>query len=341
MPAFRVQRPIQICLRPVLLALAVGLGCATGPAAADAPVKQTTQVPGYHRMTLGDVEVNAIYDGYVSLDTALLKGADPQDVDALLSKGFVPRDANGVQTAVNAFLINTGSNLVLVDAGAASCFGPTLGAINENIRSAGYDPAKIDAVLLTHLHGDHACGITNDGQMAFPNAIVYVNKDEAEFWLDKEKAAEAPQASQPFYKAAQDAVAPYVAAGKLKHFNGGDSLFPGIKSVPLVGHTAGHGGYLISSNGAQMLIWGDVIHSHAVQFTRPEVAIEFDSDPKQAIESRKQALADVAANKTWVGGAHLPFPGIGHVRKDETGYAWIPLEYLPLKPSGSQTPSRN
>lgn len=94
---------------------------------------------------------------------------------------------------------------------------------------------------------------------------------------------------------------------------------------------AGHAGYLFSSAEQQLLVWGDLVHSHAVQFARPEVTIEFDIDNKRAIASRKRVFADVARKKLWVAGAHLPFPGIGHVRAERKGYAWVPVEYAPLR----------
>ncbi len=298
---------------------------------AAAPAMQTTQVPGYYRMMLGDIEVTALYDGAISLDAGLLKGIDSPDLQSLLARMFVPTSGNGVQTAVNGFLVNTGKNLILVDAGAAQCFGPTLGQIRANIQAAGYDAAQVDTVLLTHLHGDHACGIaTQDGKPAFPNATVHVAKDEAGFWLNKETAAQAPKDAQPFFEAAQKSVAPYLATGKLKQFEAGDTVVPGVVSVPLPGHTPGHGGYQLASQGQQLLIWGDVIHSHSVQFMRPEVSIEFDVDQPMAVVSRKKILAQADAEKLWIAGAHLPFPGIGHVRKEGSGYRWIPTEYSPL-----------
>lgn len=321
----------QLMLATLVAASAVSATILPQIAAAAAPAKQMTQVPGYYRMMLGELEVTALYDGYVSLDAKILKGATAKDIQSLLAQMFVPASKDGVQTAVNAFLVNTGQNLILVDAGAAQCFGPTMGVIGNNIRAAGYDMAQIDTVLLTHLHGDHACGITTtDGKAAFPNATVYVAKNEAGFWLNKETAAKAPKDAQPFFKMAQDAVTAYAAAGKLKEFNAGDTLVPGIVSVPLTGHTPGHGGYLFSSGEQQLLVWGDVVHSHAVQFVRPEVSIEFDVDQKQAIASRKKILAEASAKRFWIAGAHLPFPGIGHVRADKKGYAWVPVEYSPL-----------
>ena len=297
---------------------------------ADAPAKAASQVPGYYRMALGDFEVTALYDGYVMLDPKILNGASAKDIQSLLARMFAA-STKGMQTAVNAYLINTGKNLVLIDAGAAKCFGPTMGVIGDNLRAAGYSAEQVDTVLLTHLHGDHACGIaTADGKAAFPNATVYVTKDEAAFWLNKDTAAKAPKEFQPFFKIAEDAVAPYKTAGKLKEFTAGETILPGIVSVPSAGHTPGHAGYLVASDEEQLLVWGDIVHSYAVQFARPSVAIDFDVDRKQAIATRKKLFAEAAKKKLWVAGAHLPFPGLGHVRAEAQGYAWVPVEYAPL-----------
>jgi glyoxylase-like metal-dependent hydrolase (beta-lactamase superfamily II) len=297
---------------------------------AEVPAKSVKQVPGYYHMSLGDFQVTALYDGAIALTTALLKGINDSDTQAMLADMFVPVTKEGVQTAVNGFLVNTGEDLILVDAGAETCFGPTLGGLGDNLRSAGYEPTQVSKVFLTHLHGDHSCGITADGKMFFPNATVYVTRDEAAYWLNKETAAKAPKEAQAFFQAAQQAVAPYEAAGKLKQFAAGDSLASGVASVPLVGHTPGHEGYMFSSKGQQLLVWGDVVHSHAVQFANPDVSIEFDSDQKQAIATRKKLLERAAKEKFWIAGAHLPFPGIGHVGQKEGVYRWIAAEYLPL-----------
>ncbi len=298
--------------------------------AAEVPAQSMKQVPGYYAMALGDFQVTALYDGAISLTTALLKGVSDSDTQAMLADMFVPLTKDGVQTAVNGYLINTGKDLILVDAGAAACFGPTLGGLGDNLKSAGYEATQVTKVFVTHLHGDHACGMTADGKRVFPNATVYVSKDEAGYWLNKETAAKAPKEAQPFFQAAQQAVAPYEQAGKLKQFAPGDTLAEGVASVPLVGHTPGHEGYMFSSKGQQLLVWGDIVHSHAVQFARPDVSIDFDTDQKQAIATRKELLARAAKEKFWIAGAHLPFPGIGHVAEQKDGYRWIPSEYSPL-----------
>lgn len=331
-PTRRFKSFDRLFLSAALACLPIGaLLMPAAAAAVQPPAQQDTQVPGYYRLVLDGLEATALYDGYVALDPKLLNGASEKDIQALIAKMFVPTDASGVQTAVNGFLINTGANLILIDAGGASCFGPTLGNIPANLQAAGYNVNQVDAVLLTHLHGDHACGITSaNGKPIFPNATVYAAKEEAAFWLNADIAAQAPDALQPFFKLAQDAVAPYVASGRFKKFNAGEEVLPGVKSHPLPGHTPGHGGYLFSTDEGQLLVWGDIVHSHSVQFAHPEVSIEFDVDPKQAIDTRREVLAQASDEALWIAGAHLPFPGLGHVRQDDAGYAWVPVEFSPI-----------
>ncbi|MDR2239926.1 MAG: MBL fold metallo-hydrolase [Zoogloeaceae bacterium] len=320
-------------LAALALACAFGLGGSLLPAAQAAPPAQKNQAPGYYRMALGDLEITALYDGYVTLDQKTLKGMAAKDIQALLARMFIST-TKGMQTAVNAYLVNTGANLVLIDTGAAQCFGPTLGGILNNLRAAGYKAEDVDAVLLTHLHADHACRLVDNGKAVFPNATVWAAKDETAFWLSEEVAAKAPQDKQAAFKMSRDSVAPYAAAGKLKTFVAGDTPIPGVTIAPSPGHTPGHSGYLFASQGQSLLIWGDIVHNYAVQFPHPEVAFSFDVDEKQAVATRKRILVDAAKNKLWIAGAHLPFPGLGHVRTEKHGYAWVPVEYGPYMPAG-------
>lgn len=323
-------------LRSALLALsftAVPPALLLTPTLAHAapPEQHKDQVAGYFRMMVGDFEVTALYDGYVHIAPKVLKGLGEKDLQGMLARMFLVTTP-GVQTAVNAFLVHTGEHLVLVDTGTATAFGPTLGAILKNLRAAGYDPGQVDTVLLTHLHPDHAYGLlTTEGKAAFPNAEVRVSQAEADYWLNPQNAAKMAADKQGMFKLAQDAVAPYQAAGKFKPYAPSDALVPGVTALPANGHTPGHSGYLFKSKDQSLLLWGDIVHSFATQFSRPEVSLEFDVDSKQAIATRKRLFAEAAKNKLWVGGAHLPFPGLGHVRAESTGYTWVPAEYGPLR----------
>ena len=314
------------------LALALALGTAllpATPALAEAPAVRT-QVPGFYRLAVGDVEVTALYDGFIDLDTKILSNASPAEVQRLLARMFL--GGQKVQTAVNAFLVNAGGKLILVDAGAAKAFGPTLGYIGDNLKAAGYSPEQVDVVLLTHLHADHAAGLLGaDGKPLFPNAQVRVAQADHDFWLSEEIAAKAPDGFKPFFKLARDAAAPYQAAGRWKPFAGEVEVAPSITAVDAHGHTPGHTAYLIESKGQRLLIVGDAVHSHAGQFARPEVAIEFDSDKKKAVAARKKLFARAAKEKLALAGMHLPFPGLGHVRAEGKGYAWVPVEFSPIR----------
>jgi hypothetical protein len=72
------------------------------------------------------------------------------------------------------------------------------------------------------------------------------------------------------------------------------------------------------------------MHVASVQFDTPTVTIGFDSDSKAAVAERQKAFADAAKGGYWVAAAHLPFPGIGHLRANGTGYVFVPVNYSTL-----------
>ncbi|NMG49926.1 MBL fold metallo-hydrolase [Azoarcus communis] len=319
-------------LRHWLIAAALATTPLLAPTAAFAEAPQVkTQAPGFYRMMVGNFEVTALYDGYLDLDAKLLRNASQRDIQRLLTKHFTTGPA--IQTAVNAYLINTGSKLVLIDTGTAKAFGPSLGFVADNLKAAGYDPAQVDVVLLTHLHGDHVNGlISADGRAAFPNASVHAAKADADFWLPAAALDAADEASKPFFQMAQAAIAPYKSSGRFSTFEDGAKLIAGIKAVALPGHTPGHSGFMIESEGKRMLVWGDIIHNAASQFENPEIAIEFDVDRKQAVATRQKVLNLAVKEKLMVAGMHLPFPGIGHIRREGKGrFEWVPVEYSPIR----------
>ncbi|CDG16679.1 MBL fold metallo-hydrolase [Xenorhabdus doucetiae] len=315
-------------------ALAITLSFTTAitstiPTAFAQPANQlVNQAPGYYHQMLGDFMVTAIYDGYIYLSPSLLKGIENKDIQTLLARMFQIEEKDGVQTAINAYLVNTKEGLVLIDTGGGKCFGPTMGNIVDNIRAAGYTPEAVKTILLTHMHPDHICGLSSaNGKTAFPNATVYAAQEEKDFWLNPEIAASAPKESRSMFKMAQDAIAPYIAKKAFHTFKSGDNVTPGIEIISTFGHTPGHTSFKLHSGNNSMLIWGDIVHSHSVQFTRPEVSIEFDVDNAKAVEARKYIFEKASQEKWLISAAHLPFPGIGHIRKDEQGYSWVPVEY--------------
>lgn len=310
--------------------LGLTLALASGISLAEAPAQVGTQVPGYFRLAVGDYEVTALFDGYNDLSPTLLKGLSQSKIRALLARRSI--ETPGVQTAFNAFLINTGKQLILVDTGAGQCIGATAGMLSDNIKAAGYDPSQVDTILLTHLHLDHVCGLVDAGQQpVFAKATVFAAQAEAAYWLDPQALAKAPEGAKAYFKIAQDSTAPYVAAGRFKTFAPGQSPVPGVDAVLEPGHTPGSTTYRFTSQGQSILFMGDLVHNLAVQFEHPEVSIGFDVDGQQAIQSRAKVFSAAAASKTWVTAAHLPFPGIGHITAQGKQFQWVPVEYGPYR----------
>jgi len=315
----------RIRTRDVTFAFILAFGVAISAAAEAAAPLVKMQAPGYYRMMLGDFEVTAISDGTVDLPmTKLLTRTTPAESKRAYDRAFLK---DPVETSVNAYLVNTGSKLVLIDTGAGKLFGPTLGTLIANLKAAGYQPEQIDEIYITHMHPDHVGGLAADGKPVFPNAVVRADKHDADFWLDPKTLAGAAKDDRASVEGAQASLAPYVAAGKFRPFEGEAELVPGVKAHASHGHTPGHTTYVVESKGQKLALWGDLMHVAAVQFPNPAVTIQFDSDSKLAAAERKKAYADAANQGYWVAAAHLPFPGIGHLRKDGTGYAFVPANY--------------
>ncbi|OOR93186.1 MBL fold metallo-hydrolase [Moraxella caviae] len=295
---------------------------------------QKTQVPGYYRVMVGDIEVTALYDGWGSMKKAMFANYSKfseSELEAILNHEFSPRTPNGgIEGAIIAFLINTGDNLILIDAGKGETQIPEFiekGLLVTSLEAAGYKPEQIDIILPTHMHADHFGGVSKNGKMVFPNATIYLPIQEKAFWLDT-PMAKVPDAAKPFVQWAREAAKPYQNKGRIKFYNAGDEVFPNVKSIPLFGHTLGHSGFEFDSKGEQLLVWGDLMHNHAIQMSHPEVAVEFDLNADSARQTRLTMLPKIAERKLLVAGAHLPFPGIGHIRAEKDGgYRWIPVEY--------------
>ncbi len=288
-----------------------------------------TSAPGYYRMMLGDFEITALSDGTVDLPMAdLLTNTTPARVRSALAKAYLK---DPVEVSVNAYLVNTGSKLVLIDAGSGSFFGPTVGKLMASLKASGYQPEQVDEIYITHMHVDHVGGLVAGNQITFPNALVRADQSEADFWLSKANMDAAPKDAKQFFEGAMASINPYVAAGKFKAFNGNSDLMPGIKAVAARGHTPGHSIYVIESQDQRLALWGDLMHAAAVQFPEPAVTIKFDTDSRAAAAHRKALFADAAKRGDWVAAAHLPFPGIGHVRAAGKGYDWIPANYTALR----------
>jgi glyoxylase-like metal-dependent hydrolase (beta-lactamase superfamily II) len=293
-------------------------------------IPQQKQVSGYYQHQAGDVQITALLDGTNYMSPTLFKNISQDKVQEVLKK-YHADQVKGVQTSVNAFLVNTGTSLTLVDSGTADCFGAHLGSVLTNLKAAGYHPEQVTTILLTHLHPDHSCGVSKNGIANYPNATIYVSNDEANYWLGPKQLNKIPKDKQPNYISTVDkikkALAPYQAKNQFKTFKLGDKI-DGFEVINTAGHTPGHFSYKLKTTGEDVIFIGDIVHSHTVQFEQPETAIEYDIDPKKAVQTRLKQFANYAKHGQTIAAPHLPFPGIGYIDSvNEKSYQWIPVHF--------------
>jgi len=308
-------------------AAAVGTGMLpTAPALAKAPLGGK-QLPGAARMKVGNIEVTALCDGFTKVSEKLFPKSDEARAKELRAAAFL-KPTGEIPIPVNAFLVNTGDRLILIDAGNALNYGPTMGHLPDALKAADIEPEQIDAVLVTHVHPDHTNGLLTDkGARAFPKAELVMQKAEHDFWNDADKLNGASPVMKRLLDMALPVFKPYTKQTRL--FEGAVDLFPGVRSVPLFGHTPGHTGYMITSGADSLFVWGDIVHFAPFQFAQPEWSIVYDRNPEAAIATRKRTLDMVATDKIAVVGVHLPFPGKGHVVKAGSGYQFVPTHFEP------------
>ncbi|KAA0910400.1 MBL fold metallo-hydrolase [Pusillimonas sp. ANT_WB101] len=292
-----------------------------------AGVAAQAQQSGVYRYRLGDFQITALSDGTVPLDLHdLLQGVKKGSIDGHLHHAFL---ANPVEESINAFVIDTGKRLVLVDTGAGDFFGPEAGGkLIANLRAAGYEPSQISDVLLTHVHTDHSGGLVHNGNIVFSNAVIHVGKPDVDFFLDTANQNGVNGYPKEYFEQATACLTPYLKSGQLQPFSGPTQILPGIRSVPTPGHTPGHSFYRVESKGESITFIGDLVHVESIQFEKPKVTIQFDVNQAEAAKQRIKQFGSFSKSRELVAGAHFPFPGIGHVdTNNHDAYRFVPVNY--------------
>jgi glyoxylase-like metal-dependent hydrolase (beta-lactamase superfamily II) len=271
------------------------------------------------RRLVGATTVTALSDGYFDLDFDLFQGLDAADGETLL-RGAGRRSPPRIP--VNAFLVERTGKRILVDTGCGAHLGPTVNRLQGALAAAGVNGAAVDAVLCTHIHPDHTNGLVDSsGAPAFPNADVYVHKDDAAFWLNDENRERARDPLKIQFDWAKEAFAPY--RGRL-HLTSPGEVLPGVEAIALPGHTPGHCGYVVHSHGEALLIWGDAVHSISIQTARPEVAFAADVNGDTARETRRRLFDQVACDRLLITGMHVDFPGFGYITRRLNAFHYEP-----------------
>jgi glyoxylase-like metal-dependent hydrolase (beta-lactamase superfamily II) len=307
-----------------LLALGAGFGASAllgDMVEAKAP-KAGTQSPCFYRFSVGDAEVTVVSDGALGLGDpkGTFTGVPDDQIRKMLSDNFL--SPTSVVLEQNSPIVNFGDKLVLFDTGCgtATGFGPATGRQQKSMKEAGIRPEDIDAVVFSHGHVDHIGGVVDDNnKVLFPNAQYYIAQNDFEYWTDYAKAGDKMKA---FVDHAKKNLTP--VRDRIVFYKDGQEFLPGVQALAAPGHTVGHTIFMISSGGKQFAYLADLTHHPILLLEKPRMEFAYDTDPKQAAESRVKMLDMLAANKIPVLAYHYPWPGVGHVAKTGEGFHYVP-----------------
>lgn len=287
--------------------------------------KHSTDLETFKRWTIGRVRVTRVLElPPTAFDPSMFIQATRPDIlerKDWLCPSFATDDGD-IILHFQAFIIEAGGKRIMVD----PCTGndkprghPLLNMLDnpflERLERAGFPRESIDFVLCTHLHVDH-CGWNTmlvDGQWVptFPNArYLFARAEVASASIDKDGDAEA------IY---EDSVRPIIDAGLADLVDPGHVIVEGVQLKATPGHTPGHCSIVISSEGHEAIVTGDVIH-HPVQAAMPHVSSNFCLDEDLAVATRRSILAHAASHDALLLVAH--FAGSSGVYVKSDGEAW-------------------
>lgn len=238
---------------------------------------------------VGEITVEALYDGTAGLKPEMWSGADWTDHRDLI-------DADGmIIVPVGGFLVRTGDRMVLLDAGIGPVVNPMFrgGALLASMAAAGVQPGEIDTIVISHLHSDHVGWLERDGEAVFSNATVHIGAADWAYFVEHE-------GDGPRRAARMRSVADHVTL-----IDDDATVAPGITTRATPGHTPGHTSTVISNGSERLIVLGDALHCPA-QLTETEWTFLFDVDPELAVRTRQALLREAEEPATTLLPCHFP-----------------------------------
>lgn len=288
--------------------LAGSAALAATPAFSAAPMLGASMAT-HRRFVIGSFEVTTILSGTTTINN------DPQGIFGLnVEKSEFEKVSQANALPTDKFqmfytptVVNTGSELILFDTGQ----NPN-GTVTA-LESAGYTAEQVDKVVLTHMHGDHVGGLVQDGFRTFENAQIYCGATEFEEW-DFSGNDTFEEKVRPF-------------EDELNMIDPGEDVATGVTAVEAYGHTPGHLGFMLESEGKNLFIGGDFANHYVWSLAYPDWELRFDRDREGAAQTRRRLLGMLATDKMPFVGYHMPWPGVGYVETREDGFRYVPASY--------------
>ena len=278
------------------------------PAAADDHAAAPNAIK--HSFKVGDMEVATLLSGSAvrdNIQSIFGMNVSAEEFARVSAANFIPNDRS--MFVFTPTVVKTGNEVVLFDTGLSAA------GLLPALKQAGYGPEDITTVVITHMHGDHIGGMTDDGKTAtYPNAKFVTGQVEFDSW--------AKQDNERF----EGKVRPF--AEKMSFVGDGASVAPGITSMAGFGHTPGHMTYMLESNGTQLVLAADSANHYVWSLAYPDWEGKFDMDKAASAKHRKTLFGMLAADKIAFVGYHMPFPGVGYVETGGEGmFRYVPHSY--------------
>lgn len=256
---------------------------------------QNAKLPEIYSTKMSDLEIHII---------SLAKSAPP--VEKLIpnnndDKKFIAKMAKKLpQNSQNVMLLRHKNFIALIDTG----FPHTAQTLQAQLNSLNLKPSDITHLIITHAHFDHIGGILYEGKNQFSNATMLIDKNEYDFWINSDN-----ERTKSALLAFKDKMTFFGDDNLLNKSLGlGENSDLEIATIPAYGHTAGHTMIGIASGDKRLIFIADLIHAFDIQMARPNIAIQYDNNPSEAIKARINFLDSLKGDiKTQIIGAHLPF----------------------------------
>ena len=286
------------------------------------------QAPGFYRFKVGEFTVTMVHDGSAARPNPLqgfILNAEPAQVEAALRDGALP--TTNLPNPFTVTFIDTARGVVAFDAGTgAGQLAPGTGLLPRNMQAAGIDPAAVTLVAVSHFHADHITGLTTrENAVVFPNAEVAVPAVEWAFWSDEGNASRAPEGQRPTFANTKRRLGPYQA--KMRQYQDGQEIAPGIRAIAAHGHTPGHSVFHVTSGNEQLFVTADTSSRPDLFLRNPHWQSVFDMDGAMATETRKRLFGRIDDERARFTAYHFNFPSNGHVTRAGDGFRFHPAEW--------------
>jgi glyoxylase-like metal-dependent hydrolase (beta-lactamase superfamily II) len=266
----------------------------------------------------GGTRVALVQAGTFRSDAGALFGPVPRILWDRLVTDEIDADHRLLQ-ALNCLFVETPAGRVLIETGIGERVSDKVRdmrgyegkPIVAAMADAGFDPATIDVVAMSHLHFDHAGGLLRaDGSKAFPRARIVAQRAEWDIALDDNSRIVASY-DQPEIRLVEE-------WGRTGAVDGEMELLPGVSVIPTGGHSKGHQAIVVRGANNTLAFFGDL--GMRPWSANPRWVTAFDDFPLDSVEIKSELFARAAADGWLIALSHEPATPIGRLTPDRDRY---------------------